>query len=480
MGHGHNHIEVKQEQFVFSPKAKRFSIILMIVGLVFAGIGIFTLGGSDNSHAQKSSNVNHKTESLSAQPHSKHDQNSGTAVSQTKENHLIGEESHGNEPNEKFGPRMVFRPSEKPASTHIWANLLIVGYFFLMISLASVMWYTIQHVANAGWSVAIKRVPEAMMTFIPIGFIVLMIALYFGKDEIYHWVHYEHLGLKPGDAGYDKILAGKSGFLNSTMLFAFPTVLVSIYYLLMRKLRSLSVEEDTATKGDASFFKRSIRFSAAYTVLFGFTMSVLVWFVVMSVDAHWYSTIFGVYNFITHWVTSITIIAFIVAYLKKEGYLGVVSNEHMHDLGKFMFAFTVFWAYLWWSQYLLIWYAQIPEEMAYYQLRFEDYKFNFLLNFLVCFVIPFLGLLMRSAKRNRYVLGIVGSIMIVGHYHDVWLMVFPGIFGPGMQFGFLELGTFLLFTGIFIFWVFTALTKRGLIATNHPYIEESVNHDVGV
>ena len=357
---------------------------------------------------------------------------------------------------------------------------MIVGYFFLMISLVSLMWYAIQYVANAGWSVGIKRVPEAIMTFMPVPFVVLMIALFLGKNDIYHWAHYEHLGLKPSDVGFDPILAGKSGFLNSTMLFVFPTVLVAIWYLLMRKLRSLSLAEDTAPKGDLSFFKTSIRFSAAYAVIFGFTMSIIAWLLIMSVDAHWYSTIFGFYNFVTHWVTMITIMAFIVAYIKKEGYLGIVNNEHMHDLGKFMFAFTVFWAYLWLSQYLLIWYAQIPEEMSYYQIRFENYKFNFLLNFFMCFCIPFLGLLMRSAKRNRYVLAIIGSIMIFGHYHDLWLMVFPGVFGSGMQFGFLELGVFLTMSGLFVYWVFTALTKRGLVAINHPFLDESVHHYVGV
>lgn len=459
MGHGH-HIEVKQEQFVFSPKAKKFSIILMVVGLIFAGLGMANLGNHSDSHPAK-------TEATSAHAHEGH--GSTTA-----------HEEHTNSPNEAFGPRMEFHPLDKPANTRIWANLMIVGYFFLMISLVSLMWYAIQYVANAGWSVGIKRVPEAIMTFMPVPFVVLMIALFLGKNDIYHWAHYEHLGLKSGDAGFDPILAGKSGFLNSTMLFVFPTVLVAIWYLLMRKLRSLSLAEDTAPKGDLSFFKTSIRFSAAFAVIFGFTMSIIAWLLIMSVDAHWYSTIFGFYNFVTHWVTMITIMAFIVAYIKKEGYLGIVNNEHMHDLGKFMFAFTVFWAYLWLSQYLLIWYAQIPEEMSYYQIRFENYKFNFLLNFFMCFCIPFLGLLMRSAKRNRYVLAIIGSIMIFGHYHDLWLMVFPGVFGSGMQFGFLELGVFLIMSGLFVYWVFTALTKRGLVAINHPFLDESVHHDVGV
>jgi hypothetical protein len=466
MGHGHHHVEVKQEQFVFSPKAKRFSIILMVLGLVFVGLGIANLGGHDNKHEAK-------TETAA---HGEH----GVATHEAEGHHAAAHEEHGNVPNEAFGPRMEFHPLDKPANTRIWANFMIVGYFFLMISLVSLMWYAIQYVANAGWSVGIKRVPEAIMTFIPVPFVLLMIGLLMGKNDIYHWAHYEHLGLKPGEVGYDAILAGKSGFLNTTMLFAFPTVLVIIWYLLMRKLRALSAAEDNGPKGDISFFRTSTKFSAAFAVIFGFTMSIIAWLLIMSVDAHWYSTIFGFYNFVTHWVTMITIMAFIVAYVKKEGYLGIVTNEHMHDLGKFMFAFTVFWAYLWLSQYLLIWYAQIPEEMAYYQIRFENYKFNFLLNFVMCFCIPFLGLLMRSAKRNRYVLAIIGSIMILGHYHDVWLMVFPGVFGSGMQFGFLELGMFLFVAGVFVYWVFTALTKRGLVAINHPYLDESVHHDVGV
>lgn len=460
MGHGH-HIEIKQEQFVFSPKAKRFTIIMMVLGLVFAGIGIATLKNGESASHQTEATHNADT----------HGEHAAAAVSH---------EEHGNVPNEKFGPRAEFHQQDKPASTRIWANVLVAGIFFLMISLAALFWYAIQYVANAGWSVAIKRVPEAVMTFIPVPLVLILIALFVDKNNIYHWAHYEHLHLKPTDVGYDKILDGKSGFLNSKMLFAFPAILVTIWYFLGRKLRSLSAQEDAGQKGDVSFFKKSIRFSATFAVIFGFTISIIVWLLVMSVDAHWYSTIFGIYTFITHWVTSITIMALIILYMKKEGYLKLVNAEHMHDMGKFMFAFTVFWAYIWLSQYLLIWYAQIPEEMAYYQLRFENYKLNFLLNFFMCFCIPFLGLLMRSAKRNPLVMTIFGVIMILGHYHDVWFMIFPGVFGPGMQIGFLEIGTFLLVGGIFLYWVFTALTKRGLVAVNHPYLEESVYHDTGV
>ena len=477
MGHGH-HIEIKQETFVMPAKGKQFAMILMILGLILAGIGIANIdrnaGHGHDAHAKVETKSH--DEHATAKAHDEH----GEAKAEGHENASEGHAEHANVMTEKFGPRMEYHPIEHPWHTRIWANLLIAGYFFLMVSLCAMFWIAVQYAANAGWSAAIKRIPEAMSTFIPVAFAVLMVAVIVAKNDIYHWAHYEHLHLKSGDAGYDAVLDGKSGFLNSTLFFAMPIILVSIWFILGRRLRNLSAQEDNAAKGDVSFFKTSIRTSAAFAVIFGFTISFLAWFFMMSIDSHWYSTIFGVYNFITHWVTAITIMALLVAYLKKLGYLNIVSDEHIHDLGKFMFAFTIFWAYIWLSQYLLIWYAQIPEEMYYYQIRFEEYKANFLTNLVMNFCLPFALLLMRSAKRNRYVLGIIGTIMILGHYHDVWFQVIPGVFGPGMQIGFLEVGVFAFFAGLFLIWTLTALTKKGLIPVNHPYIEESAHHDVGV
>lgn len=478
MGHGH-HIEIKQENFVIPAKAKTFTIILMLLGLVLTGIGIANqkshAGSSHNSHATaENTTEKHETPSHGeAADHSEH----AAASEHSAASHA---EEHHNVETENFGPRMEYHEQVKPWTTKIWANLLVAGYFFTMVSLCALFWYAIQYAANAGWSVALKRVPEAIYTFIPIAFVVLFVAVLLGKNDLYHWAHYEHLGLKPTDAGYDKILDGKSGFLNTKMLFILPVILIAIWVFIGHKLRGLSLAEDTAPKGDVTFFKKSIRFSAAFLVIFGFTISIIAWLFIMSVDAHWYSTIFGVYNFATSWVSAIAVITLTVMYLKNQGYLGLVNQEHMHDLGKFMFAFTVFWTYIWLFQYLLIWYAQIPEEMMYYQLRYENYKPYFLANFFINFVTPFVFLLMRSAKRNSKIMVIIPALLVVGHYFDVWFMVIPGVFGPNQHIGILEVGIFLLFSGLFAFWILNSLTKRGLVAVNHPYLEESVYHDTGV
>ncbi|MFZ9970455.1 MAG: hypothetical protein ACO3GK_03995, partial [Bacteroidia bacterium] len=233
MGHGH-HIEIKQENFVVPAKAKRFAILMMVIGLVLTGIGLATLGGS-NAHSHDA--VAHETEAHAAESHQ---ENHGGETAAAHESHEEAHaEAHGNVENEKFGPRAAFHAEEKPAMTRFWANLLVAGFYFLMISLCALFWVAVQYVANAGWSTAIKRVPEAMLTFIPVPFVVLMLAVLVAKTDLYHWALYEHLHLGPGDAGYDKVLDGKSGFLNSTMLLAFPTILVAIWYMLGRKLRSL-------------------------------------------------------------------------------------------------------------------------------------------------------------------------------------------------------------------------------------------------
>jgi len=251
MAHGH-HIEIVQEQFSVPAKAKTISIILAVVGLILTGVGFAFLG--DSNSASHSKATAHTEATHEAAGH--HD----AATHEVAGHEAAGHEmEHGNVQTEKFGPRIDIQSISHPPMVRFWASLLIIGYYLLLISLAALMFVAIQYIANAGWSAAVKRVPEAIYTFVPVAFLVVFAVILIAKNDLYHWAHYEHLGLKKGDTGFDHILAGKSGFLNTGMLLAFPTILAIIFVLIGRKLRSLSKAEDAADKGETRFFKKSIR-----------------------------------------------------------------------------------------------------------------------------------------------------------------------------------------------------------------------------
>jgi hypothetical protein len=244
-------------------------------------------------------------------------------------------------------------------------------------------------------------------------------------------------------------------------------------------------------------FNKNVKTSAAYLVIFGFSFAMFTWDMMMSIDPHWYSTIFWIYNFATGWVSAISIIYLFTWYLRGKGYLNVANDDHNHDLGKFMFAFSVFWTYMWVAQFLLIWYANIPEEVEYYKNRmFGTYVGNFYVNIFLNFIVPFFVFMRRGAKRNPISGVIVASLILLGHWNDVYLMVMPGVMNlavtpnteyplgimeiPSQGVGLMEIGFLALFAGGFLFVVFKALAAANLYPTRHPYIYESAMHDTGV
>lgn len=456
MHHGPK-IEIKQEFFTMNDKAKKFSLGLVVIGLLLTIIGIFTIPHTEHSADENSHHENHETAHVDLHdPWGEHQVNN-PAPPPTPEDPGL----------------------HKPWYARILVNVLTNSYFFLIISVCALFFVGLQYIANAGWATVIKRIPEAMATFIPIAAVIMIIVLIFGKNDIYHWAHYEHEGLTPAQDGYDKLLSSKSWFLNSSVFIGGIIIIPLLWFLFKRKLASLSAQEDA--EGGMQPFKSSITWSAAFTFVFAFSFSILSWIVIMSVDAHWYSTIFSIYNFATGFVVAIAIMVLIVLFLKANGHLSLVNDEHIHDLGKFMFAFSIFWTYIWVAQYLLIWYAQIPEEVYYYQVRLMDkWQPYFFINLVMNFLIPFFFLMSRDAKRNPKFLSFVAIIIILGHWNDMFLMIMPGTIGSLASIGILEIGMFLFFAGLFIYWVLNNLSKRSLVPINHPYIEESANHDVGI
>jgi hypothetical protein len=277
--------------------------------------------------------------------------------------------------------------------------------------------------------------------------------------------------MDPEVVAHDKLIQGKSGFLNMTGFIIRGLIFIGGWSLYRYYARKFSIAQDTAD--DNKNFKKTFRISAAFLVFYIYTESMMSWDWVMSVDPHWFSTLFGWYVFASMFVSGITVLAMITMYLKTRGYLEYVNENHLHDLAKFMFAFSIFWTYLWFSQFMLIWYSNIPEEVTYFVTRFEDYKLPFLGMVVMNFVFPLLILMNADYKRIPWFVVMAGLVILAGHYIDVFNMIMPATVGDRWFIGIPEISSILLFAGLFIFIVFTALTKAPLLAKRNPFIKES-------
>lgn len=368
---------------------------------------------------------------------------------------------------------VAFKGEEHIIGIRVWANLLLNNLFFLFLGLGSLFFICASYVAKAGWFSAFKRVPEAIMSYLPIGAVLMLLTL-FGLHDIYHWAH-EGITIE-GSPNFDKFIAGKSAFLNIPFFVTRMIVFLGLWVIFGRTMRKLSLREDL--EGTLIPHSKMNRLAAGFLVIFAVSTSVVAWDWIMSIDAHWYSTLFGWYTFASLWVSSVATMILLIIYLKKHGYLQNVNQNHLHDLGKFMFAFSVFWTYLWVAQFLLIWYANIPEETIYFQKRWDNYMFLWCFNVINNFFLPFLVLMTRNSKRSINMLTFVAIMILIGHFLDFYLMIMPGTVGEHYGFGLLEIGLAAGYFGLFIYVVFTALTKASLIPKNHPLLKESLQHHI--
>jgi len=369
--------------------------------------------------------------------------------------------------------------NENINGTRFWAVLLQNAVYWLLIVNASMFFIGVTTLAMGGWQVALRRVPEAISSVVPvlgaIAFLILMAIVWGGHDDIYLWVNKETVA-------NDKIIKGKSGFLNPVFFSIFSAITIFLWSFLGNKMRSLSLKSDEDGPMDYEtgnkWIKKNILWAALFIVFFGLSVgSTIPWLWLMSIDTHWYSTMFSWYTFASSFVAGMSLIALFIVYLKNNGQLEYVTEEHIHDIGKFMFAFSIFWTYLWFSQYMLIWYANIPEETGYFKIRVQGpYRGIFFLNLILNFACPLLILMKKSSKRNYTLLTFMAILIIFGHWIDFWQMVMPGTLYEHAEIMPFEFGIALLFIGIIMWRVGVYLSSHSLTVKNHPFLKESMIH----
>ena len=360
-----------------------------------------------------------------------------------------------------------------------WGNLLLNNFYFLAMGLGATFFIAIQYASNAGWSSGIKRIPEAMGSVLPVSFIFMLIIFYFGGHTLYHWTH----------DTVDPIILGKRGYLNESFFFIRMGVFFGLWIIFWTLFRRSSIQEDF--EGGWDHYKKSRRNSVLFLIVFALSITFSGFDWLMSLDSHWFSTMFGVYTFAGVFVHSVAVMTLIIILLKDNGYLKSINDNHYQDLGKYLFAFSTFWMYIFFFQFMLIWYANLPEETAYFRDRiggleyidggvryfYTNTLYLYIANFVLNWFVPFIVLMSRNAKRKRIVLLAMCIVLIGGYWLDLFLMIMPSL-NRSFSIGFLELSIFLGFIGLFIFIVSTALSKAPLQPQKHPFNEESAHHHI--
>lgn len=351
-------------------------------------------------------------------------------------------------------------------SSRIWANMWLNALMFLFLGLGALFFWTVNTLGESTWQINIQRVLESMGLTIPFALIMFIIA-FPGMKDIFEWTHTEHL---------DKVLLKKTAYLNITFWMVRLVIYFAFWSFFAIYMRKISVKNDF--EPHENYLKRLRNTSGWFMVFFAVSSSMAAWDWLMSIDAHWFSTLYGWYIFSGMFVAALAVIIIITVAFKHFNILPNVNEEHLHDLGKYLFGFSIFWAYLWISQFLLIWYSNIPEETFYYVERVNNFKTLFYVNLGVNFLFPFLALMVRNSKRQPLYLAFVALIVLLGHYLDLYVAIMPGAVGhENASIGILEIGLPFFYLAVFLALVFISFAKAKPVPENHPYFIESSNYE---
>ncbi|NUQ34028.1 MAG: hypothetical protein HUU29_03705 [Planctomycetaceae bacterium] len=398
--------------------------------------------------------------------------------------------------------------SKNPAEA--WSHWLIGAFYTTMMALFGIFFCAMNYASGAGWNVVIRRVNEAMASNLIIGFlamVILVIGLLTshdkGMERIYEWLHLHHdhgagslehaggemaaaahSGQSALDKAHHELLEHKSPWLNQNFWIIRMVAYFAIWGFFAWKIISNSRKQDI--DGDVKRTRANVRWSCLFIVFFAATVCLASFDWIMSLEPTWFSTIFGVYHFAGLFAGGVSTTIVLLFILRRMGYLKEVNANHFHNLGIWLIVTTIFWGYIWFSQMMLIWYSNIPEETQFYVFRMTNPEWDkwFYINLGWNFIVPFLLLLQQPIKRNEKALFFIAIWVLIGRWIDLYWSVGPipfldhatHVYGFSKDTVWLSVGTVVGFAGLFGFVFFKALAKAPLQATKDPYYEESLHH----
>lgn len=344
-----------------------------------------------------------------------------------------------------------------------WTGILMASYGLIGIGLGGLFFVALNYVVGATWPVAFRRVPEAFVVAIPLGAAGLA-GVFALQPSLYPWM---------AEAGH--VEGFKGLWLSPAFFYARAAAYVALWIAFAVAIVRTSRSQDHT--GGARATSRNVRLSIAFVIVFALTFWLASFDWIMSLEPHWYSTIFGVYNFAGAFASALALLILVLLWMRRHGPLaGFVTDQHLHDLGKLLFAFSTFWMYIWFSQYMLMWYSNIPEEAAYYvHRRGGAWLPLFYLNVVLNWVVPFLALLSRSAKRGR-VLACVAATVLAGRWVDLYLMVWPAVIAGGARAGLGEIGPTLAAAGLFMLAFSRMFRSAASVPVGEPALAASLHY----
>jgi hypothetical protein len=361
---------------------------------------------------------------------------------------------------------VTFLIEKGPDPTGTYAAFLVGFWFFMALGLAGTFFTALHYLVGATWSVVVRRVAEAFTSYLPVS-LVLLLVLLLGIPHLYVWS-------VPATGGDHLVDVAKGGYLT-TPLFTLRTIFIlALWCLFSWYFVRNSLRQDET--GNPGLTRANMKASAIFILLFAITLTLLSFDLIMSLEPTWYSTIFGVYCFAGLWQSGLAAITIVVILLRRQGALsGIVNRAHYWDLGKYMFAFSVFWMYIAFSQFMLIWYANLPEEIDWMIKRtFTSWGGIGIALMVFKFGIPFFALMHQKAKESEVGLLTIAGAILIGQWIDLYWMILPA-FSPGaVAFGWTEIGIFLGFLGLFGWTLIRFFSRHPVAPVGDPFFEASM------